>query len=195
VRRWAGAAYHLRARRVPAAALVAVLAALLARGTAVLAGSGSPLLPSALMAAAGLAAAAIGTTLGGADEELERSTPIRWWRVRLVHLGLAAALVGSVLSVAGSPVVVARDLAGAIGLAGLGCALLGAARSWVAVVPWLVIPPLVSRLGSAWYAGVVAWTVQPGHSTAAAGTAAALAALGAAVYVGYGARVRSRETF
>jgi hypothetical protein len=94
-------AYHVRARRVPAAALVVVLAAMLTRGVAVLAGPGSPLLPPT---------------------------------------------------------------------------------------------PLLTRLGSARYAPIVAWTVQPAHSAAAIATAAVLAATGTAVYVGWGARIRSRET-
>ncbi|KUL31733.1 hypothetical protein ADL15_21385 [Actinoplanes awajinensis subsp. mycoplanecinus] len=156
-------------------------------------------LPAPLaMAAIGFAAVAAGTTLTGADPDLDRTAALPWPTRRALHLALAALVIlGLLLSVAGTahgygePVALVRNCAGALGLISLGAATLGGARSWFYLVPFITIPPFlpISRTtGDGVLGQILGWPVQAAESTAAGTTAAVLLALGAAGYIRRGSR-------
>ncbi|MER7276326.1 hypothetical protein ABT369_17925 [Dactylosporangium sp. NPDC000244] len=181
---------YLRARRVHQALAVAVSVAGLAA-----------LLPANVRVAAltaMLAVAAFGPTLGAADEALERTGAVPWPPRRALHLGAVALLVAGLLvalvvgpdSARFEPLVVAlRDVAGLLGLAALGAAVLGAAHAWVAPLLWTLVAvlPLLGPSADV-RVQVAAWPVQPAATTSALVCALALAAAGLVAYSVRGAR-------
>ncbi|WP_433087737.1 hypothetical protein ACQP1P_17550 [Dactylosporangium sp. CA-052675] len=182
---------YVRARRVPQALAVAVSVAGLAALT--------PANARLAALAATLAVAAFGPTLGAADEALERTGAVPWPSRRALHLGAVALLVAGLL-VAGpvrapaaarvEPLVVAlRDVAGLLGLAALGAAVLGAAHAWVAPLLWTLVAvlPLLGPSDDV-RVQVAAWPVQPAATTSALVCALALAAGGLVAYSVRGAR-------
>lgn len=85
-----------------------------------------------------LAAVLLGPTLAGADEELERGTPLRWpaWRTGHVLLAVLAVAAALVLTGLRAPETfgaqaLARNTLGWIGLVAGATALLGALLAWL----------------------------------------------------------------
>lgn len=137
-----------------------------------------------------LAAVAFGTSLGGADEALDRTGSVNWPLRRAAHLLLTAAVIVGLLSlttvtdVRFAPLtLVLRNTAGLLGLTALGAALFGATRAWIAPLVWTLVAVL-PVLGPSAKPGVqvVAWLVQPAGTGVATGCAALLAAAGLAAY-------------
>ncbi|MFG1638685.1 hypothetical protein ACGFMK_00195 [Amycolatopsis sp. NPDC049252] len=185
--RWA--TLYARSRQLPAAFAALVVA------TAVLwfvaRGSWSPV-PVMLTLTAGIAVAAIG--LSGQDPDLDRTAALPWPVRRLAHLaliGLAAG--GAVLAVQelGPAVVdlliILRDTAGLLGLAGLAATLAGGQFGWTLPLLWAAITPFVQNDGST-TSHIVGWMLQPPGAPAATWTAAALGAAGVVAYTGWGGR-------
>jgi hypothetical protein len=184
-----GLVLHLRARRVPTALLAAIAstAAVWALWTVF---SNAPLISAELLApAALLAATALSTTLGAADEELERSGAFRWWLRRSVHLAVALAVIVALLLITGvtdarfGPVgLVLRNVAGLLGLCALGAAVIGVQKAWLAPLTWTLttIVLQLSGFGERWPAAT--WLVQPAGSRIAALVAVLLALGGGTAY-------------
>ncbi|MGW3242473.1 hypothetical protein [Streptomyces sp. NPDC001070] len=133
-----------------------------------------------------LAAAVTGVSLHTHSGELERGSPLPWWRWRAVHL---LALTGSAvlwLGVAvpgdpqhfGAPTMI-RGVLGFTGLAAAGAAVLGARLSWLPPVLYGGSAYLAAPRTPGGAAAVWAWSMQPGPQPAAWATAAVLFAAGA----------------
>jgi hypothetical protein len=184
-----GLALHLRARRVPAALLAATAstATLWALWTA---NSDTPLISPLLAAPAILlAVTALSTTLGAADEELERTGAGRWWLRRSVHLAVALAVATGLLLITGvsdarfGPAgLVLRNAAGLLGLCALGAAAIGWQKAWVAPLAWTLATIVLDMAGQGDRLPALAWLVQPAGSRIAALVAAVLAVGGGAAY-------------
>ncbi|MEU7869033.1 hypothetical protein [Dactylosporangium sp. NPDC049140] len=178
--RWLG--LYLRSRRVPAALALAVAVAGLAWFVR------ADVRLGALTAM--LAVVAFGAGLGAPDEALERTGAVHWPARRAVHLGAVAVLVAGLVGARFEPLaVVVRDVAGLLGLAALGAAVLGAAHAWVAPLLWTLVAvlPLLGPSADV-RMQVAAWPVQPAATAAALVCALALAAAGLAAYALRGAR-------
>lgn len=147
--------------------------------------AGAPLL-GAVLASAGL---------GGRDEELERSTALRWRLHRLGHIVGAAALIAGALVLIGlwepqeyGAYELARNTVGFVGLVGVSAAVLGARLAWLpsfayAAVVYVAAPkPIIPQ--TAWWT----WPLQPWDTDLAAWVAVALFTVGSAVYVVMGPR-------
>ncbi len=193
-----GLALYLRSRRVPAALLAA------AASTAALWGlwtgfSDTRLIGAELVAlAALLAATALSTTLGAADEELERTAAVRWWLRRGVHLAVALAVVTGLLLITGvtdarfgPAAFVLRDAAGLLGLCALGATLFGVQRAWIAPLVWTLATVALQLSGDGARMQAVAWLTQPAGSRPAAVVAVVLALGGAAAYAMRGCPART----
>ena len=181
---------HLRARRVPAAAIVALttsacawLAWLLASNTRQ---AGAPLAAVAVM----LACVAVSVTLAGDDEALDRTAAFSWPRLRAIHLLTAFGLLLGLFAVTlATPVqfgpfaFVVRDTAGLLGLTALGAVMLGAQRAWFAPVCLSVIAVFWGGPTTNHGLQVLTWMTQPVGTTASTITAIALATIGAGAYV------------
>ncbi|WBB73065.1 hypothetical protein O7602_25785 [Micromonospora sp. WMMD1128] len=134
-----------------------------------------------------LMVAALASTLGGPDENLDRTASMRWpWR-RAAHL-LAAFLVVLAALLAtrhtgarfGPAALVARDAAGLLGLTALGATTFGTARSWFLPLAWTTVAALYPQ-GGTWGAAAT-WQGQPPGSRVAALTAAVFAVGGLVAY-------------
>ncbi len=193
-----GLALHLRARRVPVAAgtataSVAVVWAIWVSAT------DAPLIGAEVVAVATLlAVAGLSTTLGAADEELERTGAFRWWLRRGVHLTIAlAAVVGLLLLTGltdarfGPPGLVLRNAAGLLGLCALGSALIGVQKAWIAPVAWTLTTVVLQLSGRGDRLPALAWLAQPAASRTAAVVALVLALGGGAAYALRGCPGRS----
>lgn len=144
-----------------------------------------------------LGALLLGSTLGGADEELERTTPLPWRTWRLGHVLLAALLIGGTLSltglhapeVFGAYALVRNTLAG-VGLIAGAAVLLGARRAWLPAFGWVCAvygaTPRQFDGATGWWA----WPVAPSTVVASWLAAVALFAVGVAAYLRRGARAR-----
>ena len=195
---------HIRARRIPLflAGLVVTAAASWAFAEWLMARPRSPgpldRLPVAVIAPL-LAAVLICDGLGHLDEELERSTAIRWRLMRLLHLTTVLAVSATVMALIGltEPRVYgafefARNTAGFLGVTALGTAILGARLGWVPAVMYGVaviamVPRPVEDAATWW-----TWPAQPWAITSAAWAAAVSLILGGGAYALNGAR-RSRD--
>lgn len=179
-----------RSRQVPASAAAVALVAL-----AVWALNGPGPVDqtmAVLVLTANVAAASVG--LGGWDVVLERTAAIRWAPRRAAHTLLAGAFAGAALLMVKAAGVelaptelVVRDSAGLVGLAALGAALCGAQFAWTLPTGWLAFtlfgPPPSGTVGE-----VVKWMIYSPATTASAGTAWALFAIGTVVYAVAGPR-------
>ncbi|WP_432970698.1 hypothetical protein [Dactylosporangium sp. CA-233914] len=191
---------YLRARRVPAA-LATSTALLAAAWAGHLLWSDSRLVNANLVALTVLlGVSALAATLGGPDEDLERTAPVRWPLRRVVHLLAAALAVGVPLALTaltaarfGPLGLVVRDLAGLLGLTALGAAVGGAGRSWIAPLGWtlVAVAPFLDPSHSV-RLQVLCWPVQPAGNTAAWICAAVLAAGGTIAYAWRGGRAAAR---
>lgn len=135
------------------------------------------------------------TGLGGADEELERSTPARWRWIRLGHVALTALPVSAAVALTGlwepqtyGAFELVRNTAGFAGLVAASATVLGSRLAWVppfvyAAVVYIVAPQPLST-DTAWWT----WPVQPWSAAPAAWAAGTLLVAGTAAYVVHGAR-------
>jgi hypothetical protein len=184
-----GLALHLRARRVPGAALTAT-ASVAAMWTAWTSFTDAPLIGTEIVSVAALlAVVALSTTLGAADEELERTAAFRWWLRRGVHLSIVLAVVAGLLLISGftdawfgPPGLVLRNAAGLLGLCALGSAMIGMQKAWIAPVTWTLATIVLQLSGRDDRLPALAWLVQPAGSRAAAVVAVVLALGGGAAY-------------
>jgi hypothetical protein len=184
-----GLALHLRARRVPTAVLTAAasVAAMWALWTS---STKAPLISVEIAAlAALLAVAALSTTLGAADEELERTAAVRWWLRRGVHLTVALAVVIGLLLITGvtdarfGPAgLVLRNAAGLLGLCALGATLIGVQKAWIAPLAWTLVAVVLRLSGDSDRVQAITWLIQPAGSRAAAVVAVVLALGGGVAY-------------
>jgi hypothetical protein len=182
-------ALHLRARRVPTAVLTAAasVAAMWALWTS---STKAPLISVEIAAlAALLAVAAVSTTLGAADEELERTAAVRWWLRRGVHLTVALAVVIGLLLITGvtdarfGPAgLVLRNAAGLLGLCALGATLIGVQKAWIAPLAWTLVAVVLRLSGDSDRVQAITWLIQPAGSRAAAVVAVVLALGGGVAY-------------
>lgn len=147
-----------------------------------------------------LGATLLAPTLGGADEELERGTPLPWPRWRLGHVLLGATLIGGTLMLAGlrTPEVfgayaLLRNTLGCVGLVAGAAVLLGARLAWVAAFGYVcaVYAAAPRQIGGA--AGVWAWPVQPSAVGSSWVVALVLLVVGTAGYRRWGARAGVRK--
>ncbi len=194
-----GLALHLRARRAPTA-IVAAAASTALLWAAWVTFSNDPVVAVQVAAPAVLfTVVAAASTLGGADEELDRTAARPWVPRRAAHLLLAgAASAALLLAAALTPVsfgparILVRDAAGLLGLAALGATALGAARAWFAPVAW-TCAAIVVPAGDSVARQLATWPVQPGDSRPAALAAIALALAGGAAYALRGSRARPAD--
>ncbi|WP_030443178.1 hypothetical protein [Actinoplanes subtropicus] len=140
---------------------------------------------------------ALTATLGGPDDELDRTAALRWRPLRLAHLAAAFLVVVVPLLATlatgarfGPAALVARDAAGLLGLTALGAATVGLGRAWFLPLGWTlaatlfpVAEPIAGR--------ILTWQAQPGVSAAAAVTAGMLALGGLVAYAMAGPARRS----
>ena len=135
-----------------------------------------------------LSVIALTATLGGPDDELDRTAAFRWLPRRLAHLAAAFLVVVLPLLATlatgarfGPAWLVARDAAGLLGLTALGAAALGVGRAWFLPLGWTLAATLFPRsepvLGR-----ILTWQAQPRVSAAAAVTAGLLAVCGLLAY-------------
>lgn len=197
----AGPGLHLRGRGVPAlvvgVAAVAVLAWLaadwLVRQDWL--GGAAARIPVVVTAPL-LAALLVSSGLGGADEELERTTAVPWRLFRSLHVLGAFVLVGGALALIGTweprtygAYELVRNAAGYLGMVAGAAVLTGARLAWApafgyAAVVYVAAPkPL--RADTAWWA----WPLHPWSTELAAWVAGGLFVAGLALYARFGARV------
>ena len=182
-------------RRLPTAALVALLGALALdlAGWAFWQGH-VDIRSTSFAITLGVAAASVG--LVGADVMLERTAALRWWPRRAAHLialgvvvtGFALAAAGMLRSPAIPAEVIMRDVAGQVGLLGIGAVLLGGSFGWVVPLVSMMLPnlPIISHdttLGMG-----LTWLVQPSQSSTANLTGFIAAAVGLLAYSILGCR-------
>lgn len=211
---------HSRARGIPLAAAGLVLIAVAAAAAAYalahpdLPPSGAGDMPPApdggsfqpdrrvpVVAAAPLLAVLLaGGGLSGADPDLERATPVRWWRWRAAHLAGIAVVVGAVLAIGvthGSATfgaaAMARNVIGYVGCTALAATALGASLAWAppflyAATVYLAAPRNPTGAALWW-----AWPMSPGSWDGSWICAIVLFLVGTAVYVwrGCGAVTRA----
>ncbi|CCH89250.1 conserved membrane protein of unknown function [Modestobacter italicus] len=136
-----------------------------------------------------LLVAAVTVTLGGPDDDLDRTGALPWPPRRAAHL--LAALIIMVLPLLATlltgarfgPVgLVVRDAAGLLGLAALSAATIGPARSWFLPLGWTLAAIVFPLSGQAWQEALT-WQSQPPGSAAATATASLLAVGGLVGYV------------
>ena len=193
-----GVVLYLRSRRVPAAVLAATAS------TAILWGlwitfSDVRLISAELAAPAVLlAVTALSTTLGAADEELDRTAAVRWWLRRGVHLAAALAVVTALLLITGvtdarfgPAAFVLRDAAGLLGLCALGAALFGVQRAWITPLVWTLVTVALRLSGDSDRMQAVTWLIQPAGSRPAAVVAVVLAVGGGVAYAMRGCPART----
>jgi hypothetical protein len=149
-----------------------------------------------------LAALLLGPTLAGADEDLERSTPLPWRVWRAGHLLVAALVTAMALSLAGlresdtfGAHALVRNALGCIGLVASGAVLLGARLAWLPAFVYVcavyaAAPRHTGAVVAAW-----AWPIQPSTTTASWLTAVTIFAVGAAGYVHGGSRAPAGRRF
>ncbi|GAA3944323.1 hypothetical protein GCM10022244_59890 [Streptomyces gulbargensis] len=142
-----------------------------------------------------LAAAAVGTSLHTPSDVLDRTAVRPWWRRRLLHVLVGAALAGALLAVAvpghterfGAPAAV-RNALGLAGAAAGSTVLVGARLSWLPPTCYVGAVYLAApdRPGgaAAWWA----WVMQPGPEAAAWAVAGTAFVLGTALCAWRGPR-------
>ncbi|WP_420813824.1 hypothetical protein [Phytoactinopolyspora endophytica] len=134
--------------------------------------------------------------LAGAAEELERSMPARWRRYRLVHVVVVALVTGAALALIGTweprtygTFELVRNTFGLTGLVVGAAVVIGARLAWLPAFGYGAFvygaTPRPMSADTAWWA----WPLQPWSVGAASLAAAAVSAVGLAMYVLLGARV------
>jgi hypothetical protein len=137
----------------------------------------------------GVAAASPG--LAGFDHDLDRTASFSWPPRRAMHLiGLGVVTTGLSLAVnatlgSGLPTgVVLRDVAGQVGLLGLGAALIGGSFGWS--LPFLFM--VLAQVPGMSDVPVAGWLVQPADTVSATLTAAVAVTAGLLSYLTFGPR-------
>ncbi|MBF9130670.1 hypothetical protein I0C86_17140 [Plantactinospora sp. S1510] len=181
---------YLRSRRVPLA-LATATAAITGVWALCLVYSDTPTIDAkGVSLTVMLAVAALAPTLGGADDALDQTASINWPTRRAGHLLLVATAIVALLLLSTltdarfAPVgLVLRNTAGLLGLAALGAALFGTARSWIAPLTWTLVSvlPLVHASPEV-SMQILGWLVQPAGTTAATTCAAVLGVTGLLAY-------------
>ncbi len=191
-------ALHLTARSVPMFAVglaaVTVLAWLAGNWLASRSYFDGPLARVPVVALAPLLATIlVGPTLGGADDELERSTALRWRVWRVGHLLLATLTVAAALTLAGlrepdtfGAYALVRNTLGCTGLVAGAAALLGVRLAWLPAFGYVcavyaAAPRQTDPVTALW-----AWPVQPSTSATSWLPVVVLFALGTAAYPLFG---------
>lgn len=142
-----------------------------------------------------LAVLLLGPTLAGADEDLERSTPLPWRIWRAGHILLAALTIAAALSLAGlhkpdvfGAYTLVRNTLGCVGLVTGGAALLGARLAWLpAFIHVTAVYAAAPRHGNT-ATEIWAWPIQPTTSGASWTVATGLFILGSASCISRGPR-------
>jgi hypothetical protein len=145
-----------------------------------------------------VAVAALGTTLSGADDALERTGAVNWPVRRAGHVLLATAailamlLLTTVTDARFEPLaLVVRNTVGLVGLTALGAVLFGAALSWLPPLAWTLVAILpFMHPSSQLRMQLMAWLIQPTGTTAAVGCATVLAGAGLLAYTVRGCPLR-----
>ena len=197
----AGPGLHLRGRGVPTlvvgVAAVAVLAWLAADWLVHQEWLGGAEARIPVVAAAPLLAAVLTSTgLGGADEELERTTAVPWRLIRALHVLGAFVLVAGALALIGTwepraygAYELVRNAAGYLGMVVGAAVVTGARLAWApafgyAAVMYIAAPkPL--RADTAWWT----WPLHAWNTELAAWVAGGLFVTGLALYVRFGAHL------
>jgi len=135
-----------------------------------------------------LLVATLTATLGGPDEELDRTAAQPWMTCRVTHLLAALAVVVSLPILThltgnslGPAWLVVRDAAGLLGLTALSAPLLGAGRAWFVPLGWTLAATVYPAAGHV-LGEILTWQSQAPGSTPAAVTAAVLGVGGLIVY-------------
>ena len=138
---------------------------------------------------------AAGPGLAGSDIDLDRTAAIPWPPRRAAHVVAAgAAVIGVVTAtwLTGEQLApaaqVTRDAVGMTGLTALAAATLGASHAWMPPLTWTMLALLWAPPATAPYQQVLAWMVQPAHTTPATVTALVLGAGGLVAYAVLGPR-------
>ncbi|MGC5287066.1 hypothetical protein [Micromonospora sp. DT231] len=189
---------HLRSRRVPLAltTATALIALVWALSLAYTDSTTINIRTASLVIM--LAVVAVGTTLGGADDALDRTAAVNWPLRRAGHLLLAGATITALLTLSTVTdaryepfALLLRNTAGLLGLTALGAALFGAAMSWIAPLIWTLIAalPLMDPSRDL-RIQVAGWLIQPAGTTAATVCASTLAVAGLLAYTLRGCPLR-----
>lgn len=141
-----------------------------------------------------LAAVLLGPSLAGADEDLERGTPLPWRVWRACHVLLAALLCAAVLSLAGladphtfGAYALVRNTLGHTGLVVGAAALLGVRLAWLPVFCYGCAVYAAAPRGTDRVTAIWAWPVQPSSATVSWLVVGVLFVAGTAAYVLLGA--------
>ncbi|MGH8776421.1 MAG: hypothetical protein ACRDWI_15070 [Jiangellaceae bacterium] len=136
--------------------------------------------------------------LGGADEELERSTAWRWRAARAVHVLVVAVTVAAVVgsigpwepSTYGTHEIVRKAVA-CVGVVAASAVILGARLAWAPIFAYVVTVYFTAPRPLTNGTALWTWPVQPSGSPAAWTTAMTLFVLGMALYTVSGPRPTS----
>ena len=189
---------HLRSRRVPGALITGTSVIALAWALTLTYSESSIINSRTASLTIMLAAVALGSTLSGADDALDRTGSINWPVRRAGHLLIGAAVIIALLSVTAlteprfEPFsLMLRNTAGLLGLTALCAALFGAALSWLAPLIWSLIA-VMPNMGpsSELNMQLAAWLIQPPGTTAATVCATVLAVTGLLAYTLRGCPLR-----
>jgi hypothetical protein len=183
-------ALYARSRQVAVPILALVLGTALLLGLSRWLWDGRVGIPSMIIVMTlGLAAASPG--LAGSDHDLDRTASFSWPPRRATHLiGLGVVTTGLSLAInatldSGLPAgVILRDVAGQVGLLGLGVALIGGSFGWC--LPFLFM--VLAQVPGMSEVPVAGWLVQPADTVSATLTAAAAVTAGLLSYLTFGPR-------
>ncbi len=145
-----------------------------------------------------LAALLVSMGLAGADEELERTAPVRWGVIRITHVALAASAAGVALALTGlweprtyGSFELVRNVAACIGLVAMSSIVFGARLAWAPATAYVlgVVAAGPRDPDTAWWT----WPIQPWSAHGATWSAALLLLVGTVAYTRFGARPGHHE--
>ncbi|GAB2949136.1 hypothetical protein GCM10027280_42220 [Micromonospora polyrhachis] len=178
---------YLRSRRVPVALAAAVVGMVVMWVLGAIVNDGAPGVTMVVLTAL-LLVAALTATLGGPDEELDRTAAQPWAPRRVAHLLAALAVVAGLPllthltgSSFGPTGLVIRDAAGLLGLTALSAPLLGAGRAWFVPLGWTLAAAVYPVTGHV-LGEILTWQSQVPGNTPAAVTATVLGVGGLIAY-------------
>jgi hypothetical protein len=142
-----------------------------------------------------LAAVLASVGLGGADEELERTTAWRWRTVRTLHVIAVAVAAAVVLTLIGrwepqryGVDVIVRNVIGCFGIVALSAVVLRARLAWAPLFGYVttiyLAAPKPPTNATAWWT----WPIQPSSSSMAWWAVGTVYVLGTVLYAFVGAR-------
>ncbi|GAB3144458.1 hypothetical protein GCM10027290_22870 [Micromonospora sonneratiae] len=178
---------YLRSRRVPVALATALGSTVVMWVLGSVVSDGPPGVTMVVLTVL-LLVVALTATLGGPDEELDRTAALPWAPRRVTHLLAALAVVVGLPLLThltgtsfGPAWLVIRDAAGLLGLTALGAPLLGAGRAWFVPLGWTLAATVYPATGHL-LGEILTWQSQAPGSTPAAVTAVLLAVGGLIAY-------------